>query len=425
MSGRAVQFLCTLVWSSVLFTGAVRAQSDDDDRDVVTLKSGRAMKGRVLLQFGPDELVLMQNGSRRRIAKKQIQTVVTVNDYLRELLQRREKHAGDQKFTWTLAQWAESKGLHHTARLLALDIVLNDDSHQAAHKLLGHKLGRRGWRWKRGAVYRSRKAHEEYIADMGHPLKLRSEHFEVQTNAGLRKAFDTLMDLERLYLFFSDSFGSALQLQESLKPMTIQVWSSVEQFPASTGRKEAFIAGRNAGDYVATFYGDGADRPRRLFTVACQSILENTLTLQKNDPSHGIYSRVCAWADVGFSEWVASCMHGKPGHAVPGESILDRRRLGRVLAAKPKLKIMTHLRYKLFLNPGRRASEHWDSTWAFVYFLMDENKSPNKRASFMSYVRAAFYEGKGDSSSEFDKAMGEPLEKVEKRFYAWLRKNAK
>ena len=88
------------------------------------------MKGRVLLRFGPDELVLMQGGSRRRLAKKRIQKVVTVNDHLRQLLQQRERHAGDLKFTWTLIQWAKSKGLHDTARLLALDIVLKDDSHQ-------------------------------------------------------------------------------------------------------------------------------------------------------------------------------------------------------------------------------------------------------------------------------------------------------
>jgi hypothetical protein len=96
-----------------------------------------------------------------------------------------------------------------------------------------------------------------------------------------------------------------------------------------------------------------------------------------------------------------------------------------VLAAKPKLKITTHLRYKLFLNPGRRASEHWDSTWAFVYFLMDGNQQPSKRDGFMNYLRAAFFGGKGDSSSEFDKAMGERLEKLEKRFYVWLRKTTK
>ena len=209
--------------------------------------------------------------------------------------------------------------------------------------------------------------------------------------------------------------------------MTIRVWSDIEQFPGSTGRKEAFIAERNSEDYVATFYDVGVDRPRRLFTVACQSILENTLTLQKTSrlPGAGLYSRVCAWADVGFSEWVASCMHGKPGHAVPGVPSLDRVRLGRVLAAKPKLKTTTHLRYKLFLNPGPRALERWDSTWAFVFFLMDKNQSPSKREGFMKYLRAALFEGKGDSSSAFDKAMGEKLNKIEKRFYVWLRKNAK
>ena len=38
---------------------------------------------------------------------------------MRILLQRRERHAGNQRFIWTLVQWAKSKGLHDTARLLA------------------------------------------------------------------------------------------------------------------------------------------------------------------------------------------------------------------------------------------------------------------------------------------------------------------
>ena len=218
ISIRAGRFLFACVWTAALVSGGARAQSDDDNRDVVTLKNGKVVKGRVLLQFGPDEVLLMQNGSRRRIPKKRIQKVVTVNDHLRVLLQRRERHAGNQRFIWTLVQWAKSKGLHDTARLLALELVLKDDNHEAAHKVLGNRPGRRGWRWKYGDAYRSRKAHEKHIADMGHPLKLRSEHFEVQTDAGLRKALETLLDLERLYLFYLDSFGRVLQLQESLRP---------------------------------------------------------------------------------------------------------------------------------------------------------------------------------------------------------------
>ena len=153
-------------------------------------------------------------------------------------------------------------------------------------------------------------------------------------------------------------------------------------------------------------------------------MIESTLVLQRNDHGNDPYSRICAWAEIGLSQWLASCMHGEPGRAESGPPTLDRSRLGRVLGAAPKLKITTHLRYQLFLNPGRRAPQHWDSTWALAYFLMDMGQPSSLRDGFLRYVHAAFYGGKGDSSSEFDKAMGQELSRLEKRFYVWLRKNA-
>lgn len=424
MSPRVIQSCLALLCSGAIVASALNSQSKKDLRDVVVLKTGKSVKGRVLHRFRPDELTLMQGGKRVRIEHQRIRSITTINDHLREFFKRRDKIGADDKATWDLALWAESKGLHAMARLVALELVLRDDKNRVAHEFLGHKKGRRGWRWLRGSTYRSRKAHEKYISDMGHPLTTVGEHFEVQTNAGLRRALDTSMDLERLYLFWMDEFGKDLRLQEVLRPMIVKVWATSDKFPAYTGRKEAFALTRKSGDYAATFYPEKARRPWRLFTVVCQAMVENTLTLQQNDAGWAL-SRLCAWAEIGIGQWVESCMHGDPGRVVPGEPILDRVRLGRVLKTRPKLKITTHRRYKLFLNPGDRALEYWDTTGALVHFLLDRNLQPSKRDGFLRYVYAAFFHGKGDSSSVFDEALGERLEKTEKRFYAWLRRNAK
>ena len=66
-----------------------------DLRDEVTLKSGKTVHGRVVRAFDPDELLVMQGGKRVRLPKDKVAKIVTINDHLREFLDRRAEIGRD------------------------------------------------------------------------------------------------------------------------------------------------------------------------------------------------------------------------------------------------------------------------------------------------------------------------------------------
>ena len=62
---------------------------------------------------------------------------------------------------------------------------------------------------------------------------------------------------------------------------------------------------------------------------------------------------------------------------------------------------------------------HWSNSSTLVAFLMDDEKSKKTRGPFLRYVDLVYNEGRGNSSSLFDKQLGK-IERLEKPWIEWL-----
>jgi hypothetical protein len=401
--------------------GCLVAQAHDA-RDVVRTKKGDEVRGRVSRYYAPDAIVVMQGSLRVRVPRSEVVSVETVNDRLRDFFQRLDTGGDNPKYRWMLAQWAASQGLDRMARALALQLVLDDDGHQQAHELLGHVASPRGWRWPLGDRGVDRKLWLEHHADMGHPLAVVGEHFAVETDADPRSAVYALLDLERMYLHWMDTFGVPLQLREALLPMRMRIWSSREKMPGLASHKRPYFAAMciNVDEGVTCLVSPTLHEVDRLFELATQMAVGGTLAGLEADGAEmaGIFD--CPWAVLGLAQWMQASFEGAPGRAKPREPQLLRDAIVRLQANRPNLRRLLPLKYAQFFDLTSRTQERWDASWAAVHFLLDRKQKPDLSARFQAYLLASIRQGVGGSSSEFDKSMKVSLEAVEKALSAWL-----
>ena len=76
--------------------------------------------------------------------------------------------------------------------------------------------------------------------------------------------------------------------------------------------------------------------------------------------------------------------------------------------------------YELFYELSERVTIRWGATETLVHFLMSPKPDPKIRGRFLSYLHRVFRKGLGDSSTAFDKAMGEKIESLQPKFQRWL-----
>ena len=400
-----------------------------DLRDEVTLKSGKTVHGRVVRAFDPDELLVMQGGKRVRLSKDKVAKIVTINDHLREFLDRRAEIGRDAKAHFELALWAGAHDLDAMARLQALRTVDLDGDHEAAHEMLGHRKHRKkGWLWPRKSRWLTREKFDEATSSWGTALELASEHFLLRTDGGIGRGIEALIDLERFYRHLFSEYGEALGLQESIEPIEFRVWNDEEKFPGWTGARIPYFVPNPHADASFTFYRGTDPRPVDLITLATQQVLYRCLVLGASPGTHP-QDRLCAWLEIGLAQWFENRFRGDPGRAelrdhqfVPVEAdlALSARRYG--------LENVLHLTLRGHFygsTLGRRyyragANVHWATVHMFVTFLMDKNVDTRNPGRLIAFLRAALGEGKGDSSRAFDKAMGKRVEEFEEEFRKWL-----
>lgn len=417
MRSRTLALLGLLSLSTI-----TQAAAQDDLRDQVELKNGRTLKGRVRTPFATDELLVLQGGKRKRVPVKLVQSMRTVRRSVAELVRLRLAAGEDARRHWPLVQWAEDRQLPTLARLQAEWVLTLDPDHEAAHLLLDHRLHpKRGWLWPDDGRFRTLTELEEAHADFGQGLVRSSEHFVLTSDAGLRATVATLFDLESLYATLFERFGEPLQLVESMRPIEMQAHRDVESFP----RWGAVIAGYYVphpfGDFGKVFHQGDPVRPDDLFTVATQAILYRCLA--ENAAQQNQLDRFAAWAEIGFGLAMQARFAGPPGLARAGAVRRDPQAANQALHFRryglPNLIHLT-LRDHFYGALMTSGEPHFASAHQFVEFLLDDGRDPPLAPGFLRFLRSAVGEGRGDSSSVFDKAVGIEIEKLERPFAAWL-----
>ena len=414
--------LCLLGLAITLQAQAVEPVGRDDRRDTVEVARGQPVTGRVVNPFDQKEVLVLQGGKRVRIPRSRVTSVTTVTDRLRDLLQMHSVMPDEADRLWILAEWAHSKQLEAMARVFAYRVLCVDPEFARAHELLGHRKQGEQWLWLRGDRPMTRKAFDEYVSDFGHPLELSSEHWTLRTDAGLRRATDTLIDLERAYLFFMDRFGAKLDAYEVLSPVLVQAWKDADKFPGWTQLHIPYYHPPGTPEGIYTFFTGDGGRPEALFRTATEALLNRCVAVDATYPT--FEHRLVDWFEIGFGEWVESQLTGAPGRATSRPPQMTTERLELVLDTR---------RYTLPNLLGRNVDDNyydsvtdykdmdWAYTEAFVAFLMSDTTADGNADKLMRYAFMALREKKGDSSSAFDKAFEQRIEKLEKPFEAWLR----
>ena len=206
---------CLLVLTAL---AASRGPEDEFDweRDRVVLQSGRERRGVVIEACHPERVVLLLDGGRREeFPLADVARVDKLRDRLKSLL---EKHRADlaPQTEWQLAVDAQRARLPHMARLLAYRVLLLDPEHAEAHEFLGHPRAGKGHAWTLGKKAVSPKKFAELSQEWNSRLVLESEHFVVETDAGLARALEVLFDLEGLYLWWMEHLGPELFATEDV-----------------------------------------------------------------------------------------------------------------------------------------------------------------------------------------------------------------
>ncbi len=403
---------------------AFPAPAQDDLRDRVVRTDGRIVEGRVAEPFAAGELLVLQGGKRVRVPLAEVASLDLVGDRVQEFCRRRTAQKDSLRAQWYLVDWARSKGLPGLARAQALWVVLEDDTHAAAHEFLGHERTAKGWLWEHRGKRVTRAQLETALASQ--PLDLRGERFVLRCDADLRTNLAALFDLEQLGAEWFTRMGRDLQLREVLDPIRVVARRNVDEFEKWGFRPVPYFVPPPHADEARTFYaGPAPTRPERLFFVGMQGLLYRTLIGEVNLQSDR--DRVCPWLEVGMGLYMESLMQGPPGFAVAGPPQHQDLEALQALARSIRLTHLLQLPMYggFYLMDDTATMVHWSAAGMFVAWLLEPSNQPPTRERFLGYVRTALVERKGTSSSAFDTAMGRRVETLEEPWIEWLGKKSR
>jgi hypothetical protein len=394
--------------------------SQKDLRDVITLSNGRVIKGRVVTQHTPDEVLILAGGKRTRVEITQIASRELVADKVREFFQRRHRHRGSKRALRYLVDWAKSQQLDNLASLQAMELVLQDDDDAAMHKFLGHSQRGGVWRWPNGSKTQTLEQLHESIRKR--PLRIEGERFAIRFDTSLLLNVHALLDLEQLGVSWFEMFGQDLRLKEVLKPIEIQTYRNPTEFPKWGFRPRPYFEPPPHADLGRTYYtGANPTRPDDLFFLGTQGLLYRTMIGQVNQQSSR--DRACAWVEVGLGMHMQQIMKGPAGFALPSQpGKMDMHAIG-ALGRNYRLTHLTHLPMYggFYLTSDRTTATNWSAALMFATWLLDDDKkSKPTRDDFLSYTRAVLADHQGDSSTTFDRVMGQPIEQFDEPWRAWL-----
>lgn len=402
----------------------------DDRRDVVhTTGNGRPVLGRVVTPYDPGEILILQGGKRVRVPRDRVDSMDTVPQRLAEFFARRDRGDIDRvNYQWILAEWVASRELDRMAALQAYHVLLLDPDHERAHASLGHVRAGGGegpWMWRRDGDLVSKSRFDELNADWGKGLILESEHWRLRTDAGLRRAIDTLFDLERLYVFWMSEFGAALNLQEVLKPMEVHAWKDVDAFPGWTMMRLPYYFPRPYQDTAYTFFEGDQGRAKNLFRVGTEHILNRSLVVDGDPGSYK--NRFCAWLELGLGQWVEARLGGPPGQASRKDPEPDPER-ARLVLEKGRYELPNLLNCTVRDSYYAGVTDYNEADWAychmFVEFLMEDRTTGGLAERLLKYAFEALRRKRGSGSSTFDDAFGQRIETLQAPFTEWLEKRA-
>ncbi len=422
---------------------AAGVPGQDDLRDVVTLKDGTLLRGRVFARYEPGQVTVRVGQERRTLPASEVAALDTVRDRVREFFARLDRLPNNVKNRWFLAEWAASRGLPDLARVAALDLVLREPDHEGARALLGHRRHKGEWQWPFDGAWKSLAELEALRSRWQDAWCIEGEHFRVKSNADLRRVVDAVWDLERFHLAWFDRFGEGLRLYEVANDkMQMEIWRDERRFPGNkTVPGEAnhkspwFDPGggdlfghvppqpgwrtdRKVAISYTYFPDETAARPLRLFEAATSHLIFCTVGGNSNVASG---YRPAAWCEVGLGRYLDHSMTGPAGRATLGAWRIDPQD-GRAVLAEREHRLRDVALYdskKLWGGVSDENAFAWPAAELAVAWMLESGRTELRHA-LLGYLGFVYRPIRMDSSSELDRLLGQPIERLDAPWRAWI-----
>lgn len=388
----------------------------DDRSDVVTLKNGKQIECRVILET--DEVVLTRRGSKKKqYTRDEVAEVQSVERSLAELFRRYDAlpSRGPAELA-DLALFCEQNELPSEARTLWLKILtLDPENEQAWTELGGVHTKRRGWRLKvRGRFYTVEQLRER-VSDWKHAMEIPTAHFLLKTDIEPERALDIALNLERAYMTFYEVIGEALALQVFDEVPEVHVFKDPKNYPNPRfkGDQAWFSRGEN------TVYVNGAG-PQ----VARAAVfkLTHALVLNSFRRTIGGNGSIAPWTERALAEAFSYALRVEDGVATWefGRPIPEYFRFQAEDEKPLGLKRLVTAGYGAF-NNGTDARRYNAECHSLMYFLLHA-EGGKYRSGVAQYMRSSF---KGQSATtHLEKALGVKLKELEPEWTAFVAETA-
>jgi hypothetical protein len=396
----------------VVFAALGAAQ--DDLRDVVKLKAGGEVRGRVV--FEDSEKVVLRAGTRERtIAMADVTAVDSVVRSMEQYLEKlRALSEDDVQGHLDLAAFCQERKLPEEAEVQALHVLRLDPQNEKAHQILKHRRGQNAWYVTVDGGEVAWGLVDKATEDWGKALRVKTEHFIVRTNAGGAAAVDLARDLELFYSAFYQVIGQDLGMREVLEPMTIHAYKSRKDWPSAGSHSGGYFD--PSGRIVHVYYEKLPGRPYGLFHEATHALLFTAWTREQSGSVPG-------WVDEGLAEYFDRSLAGPPGRATLRFGVADRGRFQTLAQARKSAGITRIVNYTSsdFHSSSAQALKYCE-VYTLVHFLLHADGEA-WRPKFASYLKEAF-KSKA-SASRLERALGKSLSDVEKRWRSYVADMAK
>ncbi|MBI3843514.1 MAG: hypothetical protein HY292_02635 [Planctomycetes bacterium] len=441
----------------LLVAFAAALLGDDDARDVVTLKAGGKLEGRVVVESN-SKVVLRASSRERTIPNAEILSVTSVARSMAEWLAKRQGLRDDDVAGHLdLAAFCKERKLDDEAKIEAYVVLRADPSNEKAHEILGHRRNKNTWFVAVDGGPVAWSLVDKVTADWGKAFEVESEHYAVRTDAGVVAAVDLLIDLESYYRAFDSFLGGDLELREVLEPMSFYAYKNRAEFPGAGGvdgglrpglefshpaapwrilpkkptdpRTRLARAHPLDGRITQVYYDAVPGRPVCLFDAATHILLDSMFEREQS-------GRVPAWIAGGFGAFFDVALIGPPGKPVFTADAVDHKRFADLASATKAAHLtriindqesdFTDTRNRLARTSSLPEASNRvlrsNEAYALVHFLM-HGENGTYREKLGTYLKVAFKSNA--SPAVFEHAMDKDLDTVEKEWRAYVAEKAK
>jgi len=364
----------------------------DDGPDVVVLRDGGRVEGRVLFE-NDEKVVLREKSKTREIARGEVGEVQSVERSLAEYLKRFDAlDPTDVAALVDLAHYAEEHHLPGEARCTWIRILTVDAAHEEAWAKLGGVQRNKGWELKvKGRFYTIDELRTR-TSDWKNALELPTAHFVVKTDTGPERALEVALDVERACTAYYEVVGKPLELWVFDEVPEIHLHAEAKEYPAppTPGDPAWFGRGENTLHVLSSQSLD------RGLVVAefVDALVFNSFRRSLGNKT----GELEPWVREGLRQAFAAAVRPDPGHVrfEFGEPIAAHFHT-QATAEKPVALEAVLTAGRNAFSSGTNAARLTAAAYTLTQFLI-QGRDHAHRAAFADFLRSS-YTGKGGKSN--------------------------